>query len=315
MATQVSVIIPCYNASRWIRETLESVYSGQCAGIEVIAVDDGSTDGTAAIVENEFPQARLIRTPNRGASQARNTGTEAATGDYIQYLDADDLLFPGKIAAQMRALDESGADVAYGDWQRLVPYGDGFEPGEKIQREMRRLPELELFLDFWCPPAAYLFRKGIVDRVSVWNERLPIIQDARFALDCALHGGEFVYCPGVWAYYREHVGASLSRRDPVAFVRDIYVNAREVAAWWGEHGGLTRDRKEAVIKALSYVARASYESDRSTFTAAYADLEELRPGFVPSSPRQLAVASRLVGYRRAEALASTYRRVKGVLHR
>ena len=315
MASHISVIIPCFNASRWIRETLGSVYSGQPAGVEVIAVDDGSTDDTAAIVEHEFPRSRLIRTPNRGASQARNTGTAAATGDYIQYLDADDLLAPGKIAAQVRALEESGADIAYGDWQRLVPCGAAFLPGENVQRQMHRLPELELFLDFWCPPAAYLFRRGIVDRVGGWNERLPVIQDARFALDCALFGGQFVYCPGISAYYREHSGGSLSRRDRVAFVRDIYVNAREVEAWWEQHGGLTGDRKESVITVLSSVARASFERDPSTFEAAHVHLEQLRPGFVPSNPPQLAVASRLIGYRRAEALASAYRRVKGTLHR
>jgi glycosyltransferase involved in cell wall biosynthesis len=311
---EVSVIIPCYNAALWIRETLGSVYRGQPDDVEVIVVDDGSTDDTAAIVEHEFPQSRLIRTPNRGASQARNKGTEAATGEYLQYLDADDLLAPGKIAVQLRALDQNGADVAYGDWQRLVQCGDAFQPGEKVQRQMHRLPELELFLDFWSPPAAYLFRREIVDRVGGWNERLPVIQDARFALDCALCGGEFVYCPGISAYYRQHSGGSLSRRDRIAFVRDIYMNAREVEAWWERHGGLTGDRKESVITVLSSVARASYERDPSTFEAALAHLEGLRPGFVPSRPPQLAVASRLIGYRRAEALASVYRRVKDTLH-
>src|SRR5207248_2091455 len=156
-----SVIIPCFNASRWIRETLDSVCAGQSMELEIIVVDDGSTDDTAAIVEQEFAQARLIRTPNRGASHARNTGTHAATGDYIQYLDADDLLAPGKIAVQLRALDKSGAEVAYGDWQRLIPGWDvEFIPGPIVARQMRRAPELELFLDFWCPPAAYLLRRS-----------------------------------------------------------------------------------------------------------------------------------------------------------
>jgi glycosyltransferase involved in cell wall biosynthesis len=290
------------------------VCAGQSMEMEIIVVDDGSTDNTAAIVEREFAQARLIRTPNRGASHARNTGTEAATGDYIQYLDADDLLAPGKIAAQLRALDESGCEVAYGDWQRLIPNGDTeFTRGPIVARQMQRAPELELFLDFWCPPAAYLFRRGIVDKVGGWNQRLPVIQDARFALDCALHGATFIHCPGIAAYYRDHASGSLSKRDPAAFVRDVYVNAREVEAWWEEHGGLTRERKQAVITVLSYVARASYEYDASMFEAACSRLEHLRPGFVPDAPRQLAVASRLVGYRRAEALALAYRRVKGAL--
>src|SRR5438105_1387389 len=138
MASQVSIIIPCYNVSRWIRETLKSAVAGQSMELEVIVVDDGSTDDSAAIVEREFAQAKLIRTPNRGASHARDTGTQAASGDYIQYLDADDLLAPGKIAVQLRALEESGAEVAYGDWQRLIPRGVEFTRGAVVARLMRR---------------------------------------------------------------------------------------------------------------------------------------------------------------------------------
>jgi glycosyltransferase involved in cell wall biosynthesis len=306
----VSIIIPCYNAVRWIRETLESVRS-QVEDKETIVIDDGSTDDTAAIVAREFPGVKLIRTSNRGASHARNTGTNAASGEYIQYLDADDLLAPGKITKQLSVLQETAADVVYGDWQRLVPRTDGnFMLGERIARQMRAEPELELFGDFWCPPAAYLFRRWLVDTVGGWNERLPIIQDARFALDCALRGGKFVYCPGIAAYYRDHVKGSLSTRDPVAFVRDVHLNALEVETWWKQHGGLTPDRERVLINVLSYVARASYDADRPTFEAACAYLESLRPCFVPDRPRRLAVVSRLVGYRRAEALASAFRRNK-----
>src|SRR5579859_6937798 len=100
----ISVVIPSYNAARWIRETLASAID-QTDDFEIIIVDDGSTDGTSEIVEREFPWVRLIRTPNRGASYARNTGTEAASGDFIQYLDADDLLAVGKIAKQIAALE------------------------------------------------------------------------------------------------------------------------------------------------------------------------------------------------------------------
>src|SRR6266568_723022 len=102
---RVSVIIPCWNASQWIRSTLESVTGQLAEGLEIIAIDDGSTDDTAAIIERDFPIVRLIRTTNQGASRARNQGTGVAEGEFIQYLDADDLLFPGKIGIQLEALD------------------------------------------------------------------------------------------------------------------------------------------------------------------------------------------------------------------
>lgn len=311
MTKTASIIIPCFNAAAWICDSLESARLQSISDLEVIVIDDGSTDGSADVVAREFPEARLVRTLNNGASKARNLGTSLATGEFIQYLDADDLLSPGKLAAQVKALAESGADIAYGDWQRFRVNEDGERlAGDLFARQMHRLPELELFGDFWCPPAAYLFRRRIVEKVGSWNERLPIIQDARFALDCALHGGAFVYSPGVMALYREHQTDSLSKRDPIGFVRDVYRNASEVEEWWRSHVGLNRDRIQALLDCYGYVARGSYEWDRETFEKAYADLMRLNPRYFPRSPRHLSLTSRMIGYRNAEAAALTYRRAK-----
>jgi glycosyltransferase involved in cell wall biosynthesis len=310
---RVTVIIPCHNAARWIRETLGSVRD-QADVAETIVVDDGSTDDSASIVAREFPAVQLIRTANCGASHARNTGTQAASGDLIQYLDADDLLTPGKINVQIKALTEAGADVAYGDWQRLVQrIPSEFVPGEIVAREMRQQPEIELFTDFWCPPAAYLFRRSIINSVGGWNENLPIIQDARFVLDCALRGAQFVYCPGVMAMYRVHGNDSLSRRDSVAFVRDIHNNACEVEQWWRQDDVLSEERRKALIRCYGYVARASYEKDRDGFEQAYAALTRLCDRYIPEGPAHLAIAARLMGYPRAEAVALAYRRAKNRL--
>jgi glycosyltransferase involved in cell wall biosynthesis len=305
----ISVVVPAYNSARWILAALESVRAQQRGDLEIIVVDDGSTDATPALVEREFPEANLVRTPNRGASAARNLGTSLAHGEFIQYLDADDLLAEGKIAAQVGALEETGADVAYGDWRKLAP-----GPGEIIARAIEGDPELVLFDDFWCPPAAYLFRRAIVGQVGGWNTTLPVIQDARFALDCALHGGRFVYTPGIMAHYRVHETGSLSKRDPIAFVHDVYRNARQVESWWREHGGLTAPRRAALKRCLGNVARTSFGTDTETFDRAVADLERLESGpYTPDSPSHLRMASRLIGYRRAEQVASWYRKSKRTL--
>jgi glycosyltransferase involved in cell wall biosynthesis len=306
----VSVIVPCFNAAAWIREALHSVATQCFRDLEVLAIDDGSTDGTGRIINAEFPEVTVISTPNQGVSRARNIGTKSASGSFLQYLDADDILGSGKVRAQVDALQNSGADVAYGDWQRLEPGSDGFVPGRVVNRRMKRHPELELFSDFWCPPAAYLFRRSIVERVEGWNERLPVIQDARFALDCALHGGRFVHCDGLMAYYRAHASGSLSRRSSEAFIRDVYRNAQEVESWWRNHGGIVGERRKALVDCFSYVARASYEADSLTFEAALADLERLSPGYTPEKPFQLKLVSKIVGYRRAERAATLFRRAK-----
>jgi glycosyltransferase involved in cell wall biosynthesis len=307
----VSIIIPCYNAARWIRLTLQSVFLQQGVNFEVIVVDDGSSDDSAAIVKDEFPQVRLICVPNGGPSRARNIGTKAACGEYIQYLDADDLLAPGKLAMQVQILESSGADVAYGDWQRLAEQDDGtFVSGQVIRRQLPDDAEIALFTDFWCPPAAYLFRRSIVERIGSWNEGLPVIQDARFALDAALRGGSFVYCPGLMAQYRVHRAHSVSRRDTRAFNRDIYQNAIEVETYWRQCGDLTNKRRNALLRVYGQVARASFRRDLETFETVYRHLMQLTPRYIPTAPRGLIILSHLFGYRRAEWLAWHYRQVK-----
>jgi len=306
----ISVIIPCFNAAEWIRETLKSVISQEMRNLETIVIDDGSTDGSADIVEKEFPGVSLVRTKNQGASAARNLGTEMSKGEFIQYLDADDLLVPGKLKFQLEALKNSDADVAYGNWCKLFRGSDGkYVLAEEVEREIQD-PEIDLFTDFWCPPAVYLFRRSIVERVGGWNENLPIIQDARFSLDCALRGGRFVYCQGLMAYYRVHSEASLSTRDSIGFVRDCLRSALQVEEWWQGHGGINKARKKALLKVYGYVARASFNNDRPTFESAYESLNKLIPVYIPEKLRVLRLLSRLLGYRRAEVFALWYRRIK-----
>lgn len=313
-APLVSVIIPCYNAERWITETLQSVQAQEGINLEVIVVDDGSTDGSATLVEQSFPTVRLLRTPNGGPGRARNRGIAAARGSYFQFLDADDLLAPGKLARQLTALSESGADVAYGNWERAITHADGrLVPTDRVSRQIEGAPEIALFTSFWCPPAVYLFRRTIVERVGGWPDHLMVGEDARFVLDCALHGARFVYCAAPMARYRVHTSGSASSRDRFVFNRDVYRNAMEIEAWWRAHGGLTAEREVALVRVLEHVAQASYESHRPLFEEALAELERLRPDYRPRQPHTLALLSRVVGYRRAEALSLYLRRGKNRL--
>jgi hypothetical protein len=116
------------------------------------------------------------------------------------------------------------------------------------------------------------------------------------------------------AYYRIHSQDSLSRRDPAAFINDCFRSACEVEEWFLEHGGITAKRRAALIKVFEQVARATFDNNPDTFEAAFGALERLSPGgYVPSHPKHLALAAKIVGYRRAEALAVTYRKSKAML--
>ena len=106
----VSVVVPCYNGAPFLRETLESALAQTHPPLEVIVVDDGSTDDSAAIAEGFGPPVRVIRQGNQGESVARNRGVEAATGEWVAFLDADDLWEPGKTSVQLAAA--GSGDVA-----------------------------------------------------------------------------------------------------------------------------------------------------------------------------------------------------------
>lgn len=105
-APVISVVIGAYNAERWLAATIESVQAQTFGDLEIIVVDDGSTDATAEVARGFGEAVRLIRKANGGSASARNRGIEAARGRYIAFLDADDLWHPKKLARQMRLFTE-----------------------------------------------------------------------------------------------------------------------------------------------------------------------------------------------------------------
>ena len=311
----VSVIIPCHNAEAWLGETLDSVAIQRDVACEIIVVDDGSTDASVRVAESVGGRhVRVIRQEQQGVSAARNTGTSAARGTFLQYLDADDVLAPGAIRARVTALQTNAADVAYSDWVRWERQGDGtFEVGRFVTRKLGARPEIELLRDAWWPPGALLYRRSFVERILPWRVDLPVIQDARFQLDAALAGGRFVHVTGVGLKYRVHGGASLSQRDPRGFTLDCFNNAADLEDRWRKDGGLDDERRRALIFVYEHVARSFFPWDRSKFGAVVARLKSLEPRYRPAGPPGLRALSRVVGYPAAEQIALWWRQLKGAV--
>lgn len=299
--TLVSVIIPCYNCDRFLQETVNSIFQQTFTDYEIILIDDGSTDNTPEIIKSFGSKVRAEFQTNRGASAARNRGTELAQGEFIQYLDADDLLRSDALEKRVEALRKNNADVAYSDWQKLVETENGqFELGEIISCKIEDIhPDLEiaLFTSFWSPPAALMYSRNIVEKIGSWNESLPIIQDARFLLDAGLRGGKFVYVPGVGAEYRIHGNTSLSRSNPVNFVKDCYRNGRQVEQFWQSQGKLTLERQKALAQLYDYTARTLLMGDWGLFQENLACLYKVEPAFRPSLPKLAGLISQLMGIR------------------
>ncbi len=130
----VSVIMPAYNTARYIREAIDSVLDQDYGNKELIVIDDGSTDGTLDIVRSYGDRLTLITQQNQGSAVARNAGLAAARGEYIAFLDSDDVWLPGKLGLQVRYLqDHPGIGMIYARWQVWKPGADGgFAPAASL---------------------------------------------------------------------------------------------------------------------------------------------------------------------------------------
>lgn len=175
-ALGISVVIPTFNRRRRVLEALESVMQQTCPAREVLVVDDGSDDATAAAVMARFPTVRLLRQPRRGVSAARNLGIESARGDWIALLDSDDTWLPDKLAQQAAAL------AAQPD--RLVCHTDEIwlRNGRRVNPRARHAkPDGWVFDQCLAlcalSPSSILIHRSVFDAVGLFDESLPACED------------------------------------------------------------------------------------------------------------------------------------------
>jgi glycosyltransferase involved in cell wall biosynthesis len=212
----VSIIIPALNAAPWIGETLKSCIDQTWENLEVIVVDNGSTDETQDIVRSMAPAGiKLYECAQPGASAARNVGTARSVGTYIQYLDADDILAPSKIEIQVSRLLECEKDaVASGPWVRFEK-----DPSErKVSPEAvwQDLEPDDFLIQSWSggimmPIFSWLTPRSVIDRAGAWDESLTVNDDGEFFTRAVLQSSHIRFCPDAMGYYRTAPVASLSK--------------------------------------------------------------------------------------------------------
>lgn len=204
-APTVSVIIPAYNASKYIGEALNSVFAQTFSSYEVIVINDGSQDTEELERElKSYPEnLRYIKQENRGAAVARNTGLRAATGEFVAFLDADDTWLPNFLEKQIEFLKSSKADLVY---------ADAFLTGESplagrtfMQVEPSRgevTPENLLAIKVTILTSSVLARKKPILEVGLFDETFRRGQDFDLWLRLAKAGTRFAYQPEVLAHHR-----------------------------------------------------------------------------------------------------------------
>ncbi len=162
----VSVIIPVYNGEKYLRESIESIYSQTYSSLEVIVVDDGSTD-QSRLIANSYPGTRYIFQNNAGHASARNRGIRTARGHYLSFLDADDLWLPEKLVLQMAAFNTvPDLEIVTGHVKQFV--------SPEIDADIESIPPISDRLFPGYSPIAILVRRNVFEKVGLFHEGLHV---------------------------------------------------------------------------------------------------------------------------------------------
>ncbi|HJV36719.1 glycosyltransferase family 2 protein [Geomonas sp.] len=204
MQPTVSIIVPVYNCEKYVAQAIDSVLGQGYPAVECIVVDDGSTDGTAEVARSYGARVRYLRQDNQERSAARNNGIAQATGSYIGFLDADDLLLPGKLAEQVAFLEgHPEYDVVY---SRVSYFRE--ESGRDGYTVRRPTPSgdilpLLIYTNFITMNSP-LFRRDAVARVQGFDTAYCRYEDWDFLLRLALTGSRFGFLDSCNAACRMH---------------------------------------------------------------------------------------------------------------
>jgi glycosyltransferase involved in cell wall biosynthesis len=208
----VSVITTSYNTGAFLRETIESVLAQTHVPVELIVVDDGSTDDTWEIVRSFGPRVTGIRQANAGQSRARGRGVSAASGRYLLFLDADDLLSPEMLSSGVELLRSSPRAIAASKWRRLAKRGQTWVP---VSAEVP-LPQpdddpLDAWLrGSWFPICSLLWPREIYDSIGGWDDTLTCNEDGDLVFRALAGGVRLSLTEAGEVFYRTHGDAFMS---------------------------------------------------------------------------------------------------------
>lgn len=210
----VSIIIPAYNASKYIKTTLDSLLAQTWKSLEIIVINDGSTDDTFSVVGSyRDSRIKVLNQINKGQDAANNNGYLHSKGKYIKFMDSDDLLNPEMIESQIKVLNGSETFIAYGEWARFYnnkPENADFSP----LSYWKDMPALDFLTS---DPSGIMLQCGIIliprkliEKAGIWDERLILFNDTEFFTRILLSSDGVKFSKGARLYYRSGIPSSIS---------------------------------------------------------------------------------------------------------
>jgi glycosyltransferase involved in cell wall biosynthesis len=221
----VSIIIPTYNRAHLIGETLDSVMAQSYINWECIVVDDGSTDNTAKILldyslkDTRFKYYQRPEARPKGANACRNYGFELSEGEYINWLDSDDIISNNKIEEQLNRLIENDGDIATCKWGRFTS-NTNFSVKNELGIYKNYNLGVKLIKDYgdfntFFPPHVFLVKSSLIRKSGYWNENLLINQDGEFFCRLLIKSGKISFSEKSFVLYRENDTYKTSEVDNI----------------------------------------------------------------------------------------------------
>ena len=312
---KVTVGIPCYNAARWIAQAIQSALDQRDVEIEVIVVDDGSTDGSASIAQNFGDRVKVIAGGHQGANHARNLVLQNATGEWVQYLDADDYLEPAKVITQLReagdACKKNDGRDADGIYSPVWVETWSADSSNRVASESS--PDADIFTQWirWHIPqtGGCLWRREALARIGGWREGQPCCQEHELYLRALMAGLRFVFTPTPGAVYRIWSEETLCRKDPLLVIRVRTALLDTLLGHLTQTNQLTDTHRREIGRACFEMSRMFALHDPAGAAAYHAERKAralIHPAG-PAAPLSYRIIYALLGFTAAEKIARRMR--------
>lgn len=286
----VSILIPLYNSEAYVVETLDSCINQTYRNIEIIVVDDGSSDNSLRIVQDyakNHSQVKVYTQPNGGACKARNLAFEKSSGEYIMYLDADDLMSENKIQNQINSLIEYNdhlivATCPFEEFETVLP-----ENKEKRSHYRDYDNPTDLLVEMWgkgsmFPVTCYMIHREMVALVGDWDERLRKNQDGDYFSRVLMKARFVCFCGESCFYYRRgHISISTTNKNSQEKLSSVLLTYEKQLAILK----IRNDKavRKAMARNFSLIANsAEYNSD--LYLRAIKNINELNEKLVVINP-------------------------------
>jgi glycosyltransferase involved in cell wall biosynthesis len=313
----VSILIPAYNAKRWLADSLRSALEQTWDRKEIIVIDDGSTDATLSVARSfQSDIVRVFSQDHQGAAAARNNAFARSRGDYIQWLDADDQLGPDKIAVQLAALGDSPdpRTLLSAEWgkflhrrsrARFIPTGlwCNLSPVEWLTRKMEQ--------NAFMQTATWLVSRELTEKAGPWDTRLLGDDDGEYFCRVLMAAKEVRFVPGAKVYYRQPRSSNLSYIGECDRKRDAMWLSMKL------HVGDLRsmdDSQRSRAACLKYLQNflVSIHPERPDLVSRTQKLAQELGGSLelPRFSRLFACANKLFGWRASRKMQRWYQRCR-----